>query len=153
MVAQTRPPSPNKAIAKLVARADPRTFTALLPIRIDPISPSRSARSFSTILARLSPLLVSWRMRASDAAVSAVSALEKKADATISKPIVSANSHMLDSIEPSLQQFCHNSLWNVIMHKSIANGASQHKMHHPIAGLFIILHVAKQNFSWCVTSR
>jgi hypothetical protein len=42
-----------------VARADPRTFTALLPIRIDPISPSRSAHIFSTILARLSPLLVS----------------------------------------------------------------------------------------------
>jgi hypothetical protein len=45
-------------------------------------------------------------MRASDAAVSAVSALEKKADATISKPIVSANSHMLDSIKLYLKTDC-----------------------------------------------
>ena len=38
-------------------------------------------------------------MRASDAAARAVSALERRADAAISRPIVGANSHMLDSIE------------------------------------------------------
>ena len=71
-----------------VASAEAMTFTALLPIRIEPMSPSRSLRSRSTSMARRLPLPANWRMRASEAAVSAVSALEKKAEAKISSRIM-----------------------------------------------------------------
>ena len=70
-------------------------------------------------------------------------ALEKKAEATISNPTVSANSHRLDSIKPSFQQFCHNRFWHIPMYERITNGACQHKMHDPIAGLFVMFHMAK----------
>ena len=103
IVAQTSPPSPNSEMATLVAKAEPRTLTALLPIRIDPISPSRSARNASTVRARSLPLLANWRIRASDAAVNAVSALEKKAEAIISSTMINAKSHRLDSICTSLK--------------------------------------------------
>ena len=83
-VATATPLSPVSEIAADVAIEDASTFTALLPTRIAPISRSLFLRSFSTIWARLRPLRASWRMRASDAAVRAVSALEKKADRHIS---------------------------------------------------------------------
>ena len=101
MVAQTNPPSPNSDMATLVASADPNTLTALLPISIDPIRPSRSARSSSTMAARPLPLVASWRIRASDAAVKAVSALEKNADAKIKNKMIRAKTHRLASIGTS----------------------------------------------------
>ena len=88
-VAHNRPPSSNKVMKIEVANADAITLTALLPIKIAPINPSRSARNRSTMLARLLPLLASARMRASEAAVKAVSALEKKAEAMINSATIS----------------------------------------------------------------
>ena len=92
-VAHSRPDSLNNDIASDVAKAEAMTLTALLPIKIAPMSPSRSARKRSTSNARRLPLLANWRMRASEAAVSAVSALEKNAEAIINSNIVAAIHH------------------------------------------------------------
>ena len=79
--ATTTPLSPRKAIAIDVANDVPTTFTRLLPIRSDEISRSFRSKSFSTVVAFLSPRFASARIRASDAAVNAVSDPEKKEDA------------------------------------------------------------------------
>jgi hypothetical protein len=84
-------------------------------------------------------------MRASDAAVSAVSELEKNADATIKTPTVSANSQRLDSIAASLQHRGHNLFRHFSMHKGIANRPRQDEMHDAIACFFIVFHMRQQN--------
>ena len=81
-----------------VATAEARTLTALLPIKIAPISVSLSLRSFSTVAARREPLRANCRIRASEAAVRAVSALEKKADKNINNKIAAPSSNSVSSI-------------------------------------------------------
>ena len=97
-VASTSPPSPKTEIAKEVATAEAMTFTRLLPIKIEPIRVSLSCRSFSTICAFLFPLRAICLMRASEAAVSAVSALEKKAENRTSRIIAAISSIIICTI-------------------------------------------------------
>jgi 1,6-anhydro-N-acetylmuramate kinase len=83
IAAKATPPSPNKVIAVPVARAEARTLTALLPISRVLIRRSRFDLKSLTIEALLSPFLDNWCILASDAAVKAVSELEKKAEIKI----------------------------------------------------------------------
>ena len=113
-VATATPLSPVRAIAAEVARAEAMIFTALLPIKIVEISCSLLVCRASTRAAWRLPLrLTNWRIRASEAAVSAVSALEKNADNKINNRIRAISpvrdSHIIDSSPDSHAGFARQS--------------------------------------------
>ena len=62
-VAIAIPASPNKRCPRIVAIAEARILTKLLPIKIKPMSLSGLVRSFSTRMATLFLSLARWRNR------------------------------------------------------------------------------------------
>ena len=81
-VAYTTPASPKILIKTLVASADAKMFTRLLPSSNAPIMRSFFSRILLTRLARLSPSCSNACKRTRDAAVRAVSEPEKNPDKT-----------------------------------------------------------------------
>jgi hypothetical protein len=88
-VASATPESPNTRVSSAVASEADRMLTTLLPRRIAPIMRSLSSVTFSAVSAPFSPLSARDRSLPRDAAVSAVSDPEKKAD-RIRRPKIDA---------------------------------------------------------------
>ena len=86
--AKATPPPPNKFVNKAVVKTEAKILTRLLPSKIPPKSRSRIFRSFVTIVARLSPSFSIVCMRTREAAVKAVSELEKKPEHIMSVVIM-----------------------------------------------------------------
>ena len=80
MVAYATPASPYSAISRLVASAEARMLTRLLPSRMEPMKRSWCACRRLTTCARRLPWRARWCITGREAAVNAVSEPEKKAD-------------------------------------------------------------------------
>src|SRR5690606_23610914 len=97
MVATATPLAPKSRVKSAVASEAARMLTTLLPSRIAPISLSPSSFSFSAISAPVLPLSACARSLPREAAVSAVSDPEKKADIRRSTTIAPAVSQVVVS--------------------------------------------------------
>tara|TARA_B110000881_G_C18183022_1_gene321039 strand:+ start:31 stop:306 length:276 start_codon:yes stop_codon:yes gene_type:complete len=90
------PASPKDPISKLVASAEAKILTKLLPIKIAPMSIPSRFWSLFTVFARLFPLDSSWCISGREATVSAVSEPEKKADKINNTPIATRDIIMME---------------------------------------------------------
>src|SRR5258706_11355557 len=161
-VATKMPPSSKSRSATVVASADERMLTKVLPRSMAPITRSRSAINLTTCLARQDPSVARWCMRALETAVSAVSEPAKNAENTSSARMAARESVMLSVMardlmgsdeDENIRREGENSGFrkrgadrvfrNLAAHESVSDAFGKNEIHPAAARFLVVAHVGK----------